>query len=64
MLKGSLHQTPEMTRIYKILAIIFLEIILKKSPMNISNRRTQANRQNALQSTAADKLPRIFKDCA
>ena len=48
-----------MTQNYQTLATFCSEIILKNSSMTISNRRTQANRQNALQSigprTAAGK---------
>ena len=40
-----------MTQNYQTLATFCSEIILKNSSMTISNRRTQANRQNALQST-------------
>lgn len=39
-----------MTQNYQTLAIFCSEIIQKNTSMSISNLRTQANRQNALQS--------------
>ena len=40
-----------MTQNCQTLATFYSEIILKNNSMTISNRRIQANRQNALQST-------------